>query len=67
MKTRRLLIDCLSSVLLCSVAYAGGPAPSNTIQVVTAPVAVTAATNVVVTPTGHGHGDGDDRASTTGR
>jgi type IV pilus assembly protein PilQ len=50
MKTRRLLTICLSGALLCSVVSAGGPAPSNVIQVVTAPVAVAVPTNVVVTP-----------------
>jgi type IV pilus assembly protein PilQ len=39
MKTRRLLTICLSGTLLCSVVFAEGPAPSNAIQVVTAPMA----------------------------
>ena len=50
MKTRRLLTICLCGALLGTIAYAGGPVPSNAIQVVTAPVAVAVPTNVVVTP-----------------
>ena len=48
MKTRRLLTICLSGALLGPAAYAGGPAPSNAIQVVTAPVAAAMPTTVAV-------------------
>jgi type IV pilus assembly protein PilQ len=50
MKTRRLLTICLSGTLLCSVVYAGEPAPSNSIQVVTTAVAAAVPTNVVAAP-----------------
>jgi type IV pilus assembly protein PilQ len=52
MKTRRLLTICLSGALFCPVVYAGGPAPSNAILVVTAAVAATAgpATTAVAAP-----------------
>src|SRR5271170_8366299 len=48
MKTRRLLTICLSAALPCSVVDAGGTAPSNAIQVVTAPVAAVVSTSVAV-------------------
>jgi type IV pilus assembly protein PilQ len=61
MKTRRLLTISLSGGLLCSAVCAGGPAPSNTIQVVASPpvaaqgpvtaaVAAAVAANAAVTP-----------------
>ncbi|MGD1017852.1 MAG: secretin N-terminal domain-containing protein [Verrucomicrobiia bacterium] len=51
MKTRRLLTLCLSGALLCSVADADGPAPSNVTEVVTAPMAAAVpATGAVTVP-----------------
>jgi type IV pilus assembly protein PilQ len=50
MKTRRLLTVCLPGALLCSIVYAGGPAPSNAVQVVTAPVAATMPASTVAPP-----------------
>jgi type IV pilus assembly protein PilQ len=48
MKTRRLLTLCLPGALLCTVAYAAGLAPSNAIEVVTAPVAAAVPTTEAV-------------------
>ncbi|HVM60736.1 MAG TPA: secretin N-terminal domain-containing protein [Verrucomicrobiae bacterium] len=41
MKTLRLLTICLSVTLPCGIARAGGAIPSNAVQVVSAPMAVT--------------------------
>jgi type IV pilus assembly protein PilQ len=50
MKTRRLLTICLLGAMFCSVVYAGGPAPSNAIQVVTAPMAAEGPVAAVAAP-----------------
>ncbi|HTS19417.1 MAG TPA: secretin N-terminal domain-containing protein [Verrucomicrobiae bacterium] len=50
MKTPRLLSMCLLGTMLCSLCFAGGTVPSNTIQVVTAPMALTTTATSTAAP-----------------